>query len=164
MRTAEWVTALALMGLSGWFMWHATVLPIGWVKGSGPGGGSFPFWLALAMFVSAAAIFVRELRLWRLFGASGPFFLAHSWRRLAVVAGALVVTIGLIHLVGVYVAIPAFLVFYLRFLGRHRWPLVASITLAVPVFVFLFFEATLRIILPKGATEPLFVPLYALVF
>lgn len=164
MRTAEWVTALALMGLSGWFMWHATVLPIGWVQGSGPGGGSFPFWLGLIMFAGAAAIFVREFRLWRLAGNGGGFFLSHSWRRLLVVAASLAVTVGLIHVLGTYGALVAFLVFYLRFLGHHRWPLTAVITLATPVFIFFFFEVTLKIILPKGVSEPLFVPLYAIFF
>jgi hypothetical protein len=164
MRTAEWVTALALMGLSGWFMWHATVLPIGWVEGSGPGGGAFPFWLGLIMFVCAAAICVRELRLWRLVGDGGPFFLPHSWRRLFLVAASLAVTVGLIHLLGTYGALVLFLVFYLRFFGRHRWALTAAITAAVPVFIFFFFEVTLKIILPKGVSEPLFVPLYAVFF
>ncbi|MFP4125858.1 MAG: tripartite tricarboxylate transporter TctB family protein [Alphaproteobacteria bacterium] len=164
MRTAEWVTALALMGLSGWFMWHATVLPIGWVRGSGPGGGAFPFWLGLIMFVCAAAIFLRELRAWRRAGDGGPFFLPHSWRRLLIVAGTLALTVGLIHVLGTYGALIAFLVFSLRVLGQHRWPLTTAITLAVPVFIFFFFEVTLKIVLPKGVSEPLFVPLYAIFF
>ena len=34
----------------------------------------------------------------------------------------------------------------------------------VGVFVFFFFEVTLKILLPKGITEPLFFPLYNLFF
>ncbi len=76
------------------------------------------------------------------------------------VAGALAVSIGLIHVVGVYVSVPLFLIYYIRFLGRHSWFLTLSISLATPVVTFLFFDIALRIVLPKGYTEPLFYPLY----
>ena len=36
----------------------------------------------------------------------------------------------------------------------------AALTVAIPVVTFYFFEITLSIILPKGITEPLFIPLY----
>ena len=164
MRTAEWVTAALLMGLSAWFMLHATVLPIGWVPGSGPGGGAFPFWLAAIMFAASALIFVREFRLWRRLGDGGAFLMGHAWRRLLIVCVALVVTVGAIHVVGTYVAIPAFLLFYLKVLGRHGWPLSLILTVATPIALFFFFEVTLKILLPKGVTEPLFYPLYAMFF
>ena len=34
----------------------------------------------------------------------------------------------------------------------------------IPVVIFYFFEITLKIILPKGITEPLFIPLYKMFF
>ena len=37
------------------------------------------------------------------------------------------------------------------------------IALVTPVAVFLFFEGGMKILLPKGITEPLFFPLYKLV-
>jgi putative tricarboxylic transport membrane protein len=36
--------------------------------------------------------------------------------------------------------------------------------LCTPVALFFFFEVTLRILLPKGVTEPWFYPLYATFF
>ena len=36
-------------------------------------------------------------------------------------AGSLTVMIGLIHFIGVYFAVPALLVFYVRFVGHHSW-------------------------------------------
>jgi len=61
MRIVELATAGALMLMSAYFMWHATVLPIGWDPATGPGGGAFPFWLSAGMFVCAAIVFVRQL-------------------------------------------------------------------------------------------------------
>lgn len=163
MLAADRIIALALMGLSLYFMWHATVLPVGWVEGSGPGGGAFPFWLSLGMLLCAIGIFARS-------------FVATSHRdekfipdadavpQVVGVAGLLIATIAAIPFVGAYVALMAFLVIYLRVFGRHGWLLIAILTLATPVFLFFFFEVTLKILLPKGITEPLFLPLYATFF
>ena len=64
------------------------------------------------------------------------------------------------HFVGVYLAMPALLVFYMRFVGRHSWLLTSALAAATPVVTFFFFEIALRITLPKGYTEPMFYPLY----
>jgi len=73
---------------------------------------------------------------------------------------SLTVMIGAVHVIGMYFAIPLFLIYYIRFLGRHSWPLTLSIAIITPVITFFFFEIALRIVLPKGYTEPLFYPLY----
>ena len=80
----------------------------------------------------------------------------------ALVAGSLVMTVGLIEYVGVYVAIPLFIAFYLRIMGSHNWLLTGSIATATPIILFFFFEIALKITLPKGVTEPMFYPLYGL--
>ena len=180
MRAAELTIAASLMALSVWFMVLASELPIGWVEGRGPGGGAFPFWLGAVMFACAAAVFVRELRphTWRHrlrdetgqgdvdhAGEEGaPFIDPDAWGPLAATVGLLIGTIAMMHWLGTYVAIPLFLLIYLKTLGRRGWALSLTIALVTPVVLFLFFEATLRILLPKGITEPLFFPLYALVF
>jgi hypothetical protein len=72
--------------------------------------------------------------------------------------------IGSIHIIGVYGAVPLFLIFYMRFQGNHRWGLTGVLAVAMPVVLFLFFEIALNITLPKGLTEPLFYPLYDIFF
>jgi len=163
MLKAENMIAVTLLGASVYFMVHATVLPIGWVEYEGPGGGAFPFWLSAAMLLASGGILLRSLR-------EGPdtdqppFFDLQTRRAVLAVCGALIVAIALIPLLGAYVALPLFVLWYLRIFGGHGWVLTGILTLAVPVFVFFFFEVTLRILLPKGITEPLFFPLYALFF
>ena len=76
------------------------------------------------------------------------------------VAGSLAAMIGLIHIIGVYGAVPLFLIFYIRFLGRHSWAIAGSLAVSTPIAAFLFFEIALKKTLPKGYTEPLFYPLY----
>lgn len=163
MVTADRLIAVGIMLMSLYFMWHATVLPIGWNgMTGGPGGGAFPFWLSAVMLVCAAAILVRSLR--GKTNYSGDFFDPDTLRWVVSVVIALVVTIALIPWVGAYVALPLFLFWYLRIFGKHGWVLTASLTIITPLFLFFFFEVTLKILLPKGLTEPVFTPLYAIFF
>ena len=161
MLTADRVIALALMGLSVYFMAYAVDLPIGWNgQTGGPGGGAFPFWLSLVMLLCAGGVFLRTLGK----QDSSRFFDGQTIRSVLAVAVALLVTIALIPIAGAYVAIMLFLLWYLKVPGRHGWTLTAILTLATPVFLFFFFEVALKILLPKGWTEPLFLPLYAAFF
>ncbi|WP_119166072.1 tripartite tricarboxylate transporter TctB family protein [Algihabitans albus] len=165
MRVAELMVAALLMGLSGYFMLHATALPIGWEPGAGPGGGAFPFWLSLIMLAAVGGVFLRQFAgLLADRGSSRPFVTRAALRDLLFVGLSLVATIALIHVVGAYVAIPLFLLFYLRVMGNRGWRLTATLALVTPVVVFFFFEVALKILLPKGITEPLFIPLYTLLF
>lgn len=162
MLVADRLIAGAIMALSLYFMSHAVALPIGWNgQTGGPGGGAFPFWLSAIMLVCAGVILARSFAQ----NARASFFFDTTMLRpLLLVVGALVVTIALIPWLGAYVAIPAFLFWYLRIFGGHGWVLTLSLTILTPVFLFFFFETTLRILLPKGVTEPFFFPLYAMFF
>ena len=161
MRVAELVMAIAMAVFSLLLMWKSTELPIGWIPREGPGGGAFPFWLSAGMLLCCIAIIVR----WVL-GASAPsrsteaYMDRHTLKLFALVAGSLTVMIALIHIIGVYISLPLFLIFYMRVMGKHSWTTIGGIAAATPVVSFFFFEIALRIELPKGMTEPMFYPLY----
>lgn len=161
MRRAELVMALCLAAFSAYLMFKSAELPIGWIPDEGPGGGAFPFWLGAGMMVCCAAIIYRWVkRISPQSRSTEPYMDPNTLRMFITIAGSLTVMIGSIHVIGVYFALPLFLMFYLRFLGRHSWPLVAGVAVAAPVFTFFFFEIALLKTLPKGFTEPLFYPLY----
>ena len=161
MRVAELVMALVMASFSLYLMWKSTELPIGWIPDEGPGGGAFPFWLSLGMLLCCLAVIVRwALRQSPPSRSSETYMDPKTLRMFVLVAGSLAVMIGSIHIIGVYSAIPLYLVFYLRALGRHSWLTTATMATAVPVAAFFFFEIALKKTLPKGFTEPLFYPLY----
>lgn len=163
MLTADRLIAAGLMALSVYFMVHATVLPIGWNgMTGGPGGGAFPFWLSAIMFASAGGILVRSLR--GRTDYSGNFFDPETLQSVVRVVISIVVTVALIPWLGTYIAFPLFFIWYLRIFGKHSWTLTLALALCTPVFLFFFFEVTLKILLPKGLTEPFFIPLYAAFF
>ena len=165
MRVAELCMALIMALFSIYLMWKSTELPIGWIEGEGPGGGAFSFWLAGGMLLCCVAVVVNWVR-----RSSGParskdvFMDRDTFQSFLTVSLALTIMIGLIHIIGVYFSLPLFLAFYMRFLGRHSWVLVSSVALLTPVITFMFFELALTKTLPKGFTEPLFYPIYDLIY
>ena len=61
---------------------------------------------------------------------------------------------------GMYFSMFLFLIYYIRFLGRHSLATTLAVATSVPVALFFFFDVAMRIVLPKGYLEPLFIPLY----
>jgi hypothetical protein len=157
--------ATVMGAFSIYLMYKSAELPIGWIDEEGPGGGSWHFWLSSIMLISCGGI------LYNWFRKKGPvatstkvYIESHVLGDVLSVAVALIITVGLFSFVGIYGALPLFLIFYIRFMGKHSWRLTGILAVAIPVFIFYFFEITLKIILPKGLTEPLFLPLYKIFF
>lgn len=160
-RTAELLMAIMMGVFSIYLMYKSTELPIGWVEDEGPGGGTWPFWLAAIMLISCGGILYNWFRRKGPVAASTRVYIEkHVLGDVLAVAGSLVVTVALFSYIGIYGALPLFLIFYIRFLGKHSWLLTITLAVVIPVVIFYFFEITLKIILPKGITEPLFLPLY----
>ena len=162
MRMAELVMAVVMAVFSLYLMWKSAELPIGWIPGEGPGGGAWPFWLATGMLLCCIAIVYRwAKRLTPESRSEDVYMDSRAFKLFLLNAGALAAMIGLFHIVGAYGAIPAFLIFYLRFMGNHSWRLTGTFAVVTPVITFLFFEIALQKTLPKGFTDPWFEPIFA---
>jgi hypothetical protein len=167
MRTGEIVTAGILALFSLYLMWKSTELPVGYISGQGPGGGAWPFWLSLIMLLACGMI---ALNWWRRTSppaqSEEPLLDAYGWRMVALVGGGIVVFVGLINVISMYGAIAVFLIYYMRFLGRHGWALTLTIALTVPIAFFFFFEGAMRITMPTGMpfTDPVFNVLYEIIY
>ncbi len=160
-RVAELAMAILMGVFSLYLMYKSAELPIGWIPDEGPGGGAWPFWLSVMMLLSCVGIIVNWARRKGAIAVSEePYIGRGVLIEVGLVALALIVTVGLFSFIGVYGALPLFLLFYLRFLGNHSWGFSVSFALLIPIITFFFFEITLKITLPKGVTEPLFYPLY----
>lgn len=172
MRRAEIVTAIILGILSIYLMWKSGEAPswnpdiarfdnIGLIEGEGPGSGFWPFWLSLIMLVCCIWIAINWYRRTSPPSQSdAPYLDAQAKHMLLVVCGGLFGFLILIGVIGFYGAILVFLIYYIRFLGRHGWRTTLAIAICTPVFSFFFFDIAMRIVLPKGYLEPLFIPLY----
>jgi hypothetical protein len=165
-RTAELVMAIALALLSIAFMVKSLDgLSIWWVPEKGPGSGVWPFWLSFLMLLSCLTIIYRwYTRATPQSRSDEPFMDRHAVQVLGTTVAALFLLILLTGIIGIYFSLFLFLFFYLKILGRHSWTLSLALTAAVPVGVFVLFEYALTIPLPKGYLEPLFFPLYKIMY
>lgn len=164
MRKAEFVMA-AVMGIfSLYLMWKSAELNVGWIPEEGPGGGAWPFWLSAIMLICCILILINWYRRKSPPSQSEDVYMDKgSAAAVGLVAGSLIVTVALFYVIGVYGALPLFMIFYVRFLGRHSWPATAAMALITPVATFFFFDIALKITLPKGlpiVEETIFYPLY----
>lgn len=164
-RTAEILMAVLLAVLSVGLMIKSAELNIGWVKGAGPGAGAWPFWLSAGMLLSCLAIIVRWFRGVTEESRSAEIFLGTYSRKVIglTLAGLIGLLVGT-HIIGIYFSIMLFMFYFLRILGRHNWPTVIGLMVGTPVVMFLFFEWALKITLPQGISEPLFYPIYDLMY
>ena len=166
-RSAELLLAVIMGLLSIFFMWKSAELEIGWIPDRGPGGGAWPFWLSAIML---GCCVLNVFRWWRRVtpeSRSEAEFMDRDTRRINfITVGSLVALLVLTHIIGIYFAICLFLLFYIRFVGRHSWLLTGLLAVGTPVFLFFFFEAMLKIILPKGLSvfEPIYYPLYQIIY
>ena len=164
-RVAELAMAILMGVFSLYLMYKSAELPVGWIEDEGPGGGAWPFWLSVMMLLSCVGIIVNWVRRKGAIAVSeAPYIERGVLIDVGLVALSLIVTVGLFSFIGVYGALPLFLLFYLRLLGNHSWKLSIFFAVVIPIVTFFFFEIMLKITLPKGFTEPLFYPLYKIFY
>ncbi len=96
-------------------------------------------------------------------GQNSPFINPEVVSLLVVVTLLLFGAVAITQFLGMYVGVPLMMFFYLAFIGKHSWFTTLLISVLSPVIMFFFFELSLKIILPKGATETFFQYIYALV-
>jgi putative tricarboxylic transport membrane protein len=148
MRTADLVTAAVLMLLGGVVIFDSLRLGIGW-SSDGPRSGFFPFWLAVLMTVTCALIFVQALRR----PASGVFVSRAALRPVLSVLGPATAMIIVMQVTGLYVASAIYMAFYMRWIGRHRWPATIAMAVGLSIATFLVFEEWFLVPMPKGPLE-----------
>ena len=164
-RTAELLIAILLALCSIGLMVKSAELRIDWVPERGPGSGAWPFWLSLGMLLACLATIVRWFRKVTPESTNMDLFMTRETVLLVgISAGSIVFLLVVTHLLGIYVALFLFLLFYLKFVGRHSWLVTVTMMIVVPIFIFCLFEWALKIPLPKSISEPLFYPIYDLMY
>jgi len=149
-RWPEMIVAVLLMAVAALVLADSIRVGIGWAD-DGPRSGYFPFYIGLFLLASSASILVGQLRRWR---QADPVFAERS--QLALVIAVLVpiaVYVGGVALLGIYLASLLLIAYFMRRHGRYGWPLVAAVSVGVPLFFFFVFERWFLVPLPKGPIE-----------
>ena len=157
MRVAELVMAGVFLAFGALVMWDSRRLGSQW-GADGPQAGYFPFYIGLAIVISAAAIIFRALNL----GEKGRAAFV-EWGQLRMILTVMIPTVIYVALIanpwfglGIYVASAIFIAFVMWHLGKYRWARIVPVSLGVMFFFFLMFEVWFKVPLPKGPLEAAF--------
>lgn len=164
-RTAEILFAVILALCSIGLMIKSAELNIGWIEDKGPGSGAWPFWLSTGMLLCCIWTIYRWFKRITPESVSDEMYISRETMMVVgTSAGSILALLLMTQYAGIYIALPIFLLFYLKFIGRHTWALTLSLSVCVPVFIFCLFEWALKIPLPKAFTEEWFYPVYDLIY
>ncbi len=147
-RAAELVTAALIFALGAVVIFDSKRLGAGWAD-DGPQAGYFPFYIGLLICAAAAVNFAAALRK----GKDGTFVEVGQLKLVLAVLVPTIAYVALIAWLGIYVASAVFVAFFMRWLGKYAWWLVAAVSLGNSAFFFAVFEIWFKIPLPKGPLE-----------
>jgi putative tricarboxylic transport membrane protein len=148
MRKADIIVALCLLGLAGLVAWESLALSIGWGI-NGPEGGFFPFWLAVGLGICSLVTLGQAV--WRAaLALHQPLVTSGGWVPLLTVAVPAIAMVALSEGIGLYPATALYLAFYMRWVGKHRWPLVIALSICIPLGSYFLFDKWFLIPMPKG--------------
>src|SRR5256712_9012339 len=148
MRVADLATASVLILVGGVVVFDLIRIGIGWGT-DGPKSGFFPFWLGVILIAACVAIFARA---WRRSTVT-PFVTRAQLGPVLKVLWPATLMVILVKPLGLYVASALYIRFYMRWVGRHGWVVVALCAIGVPVLTFLVFETWFLVPMPKGPLE-----------
>ena len=164
-RTAELLVAILTIVISIGLMVKSADNNIGWVQGRGPGAGAWPFWLSVILLLSSIATLARWFMRATPESRNIERYIDPEARYIVgITVAALVILLLATHWIGIYLSLMAFLFFYVKIVGGHTWKVTLGMVIGMPVFIFGLFEWALTIPLPKGISQPLFIPIYRLIY
>ena len=118
----------------------------------GPRAGFFPFYVSLFVLVSSV---INGLLAWRQVPEDKLFA---EWGQLRQVLSVVIpagIYVGLIPAIGIYFSSLLLIGFFMKWLGKYGWGLVAAVAIGTPVIIFIVFERWFLVPLPKGPIEGL---------
>ena len=131
---------------------EARRLGAGWTT-DGPGPGYFPFYIGAILAIGGVGILYQSLISKSSNG--GTFVDSEQLKRVLSVLGPSVLYVGVIMVLGQYIASAVFIAIFMVWLGKYSWLKSAVVGLAVNALFFAMFEVWFKVPLYKGALDPL---------
>ena len=164
-KRAEIVVAVILALCSVALMYKSAQNSITWNTEEQMGAGFLPFYLSMGMFVCTVLTIIKFfLKKSPQSQNNEPFIDAEAFKFVAVTIVSLIVLVFAISYLGIYFSLVFFLAFYLRYFSDKSNSFILNFSITTPILTFLFFEWLLKIPLPQGISEPLFYPVYDIMY
>ena len=149
-RTMEIAVAVFILLCGATVIYDSVRLGAKWGE-DGPQAGYFPFYIGVILCIASAINLAGAMAAAR--RDDGDFVEIGALKLVFSVLVPTAVYAGLIGPLGLYVASTVFIAFFMRWLGKYKWWLVATISIGNSVVFFLVFEVWFKIPLPKGPLE-----------
>ncbi|QRG07422.1 tripartite tricarboxylate transporter TctB family protein [Xanthobacter dioxanivorans] len=149
-RTVDVAVALVFMALAALVMADSVRVGMSWAS-DGPQAGYFPFYVGLIMFVASAVTVVQALVTRH--PDLGNFVDRTQLKSVMQVLVPTTAYVGLIFLVGIYLASAVFIAFFMWWLGKYSIARILPVAVGVPLALFVMFEIWFLVPLPKGPLE-----------
>lgn len=149
---AEGIVATAVFIVGAIVIYGARQLGSGWGD-DGPQAGYFPFYVGLILCVVSVINFVSGV-----FGAkrkTTPFVTRGPAKQVMKVFVPAVVYVGVLQVIGIYVASAVYIAFFMRVIGKYSWVRSLTVAIAVNIVFFFMFEVWFLVPLYKGIYNPL---------
>jgi len=147
-RSVEVGVAIGVLLFGALVMYGSIQAGIGW-GAEGPKAGFFPFHIGLALVISSVVNFWNA---WRETDAG----LFAEWSQLRQVLAVVIPTaiyVAAIPFIGLYVSSIVLIAFFMRWLGKYNWLIIATVAIGMPVMTYIVFEKWFLVPLPKGPLE-----------
>ena len=133
-----------------------TKQPIGWEAGVGPQAGWFPYYLSLIMLICSLIVLIPKLIQAAREGlADKPFVSIDALKTILWAFVPMLIYVVTIPWLGFYLGSTLYLIYYIRFVGKHSWKLSLSTGILFSTALFFAFEKALKLTLEKGFIEPI---------
>jgi putative tricarboxylic transport membrane protein len=146
---AETLTALFFAAVGALAIWDSRRIGAGWAT-DGPQAGYFPFWIGLILLLASAGNLVLA---WRARAQLGVFASFEQLRLVSTILVPAVLYVGLIPVIGIYLASALLFAYFMRALGGFRLSVALATGAAVALVTFITFEIWFLVALPKGPIE-----------
>ena len=149
----EMAFALITMAFGATVISGALEFSIGWGE-IGPEAGYFPFRIGTLIVLASVVNLVRAVKRRR--APVETILTGEEGRRLVAFALPVLAFVGIVMVLGVYVASALYLLFTVGFVARHRLLVTVGVSLGSPLVLFVLFEIAFRTPLLKGPLEAAF--------
>jgi Tripartite tricarboxylate transporter TctB family len=148
----EVIVALGVLGMGLVVIFGSRALGSGWTS-DGPGAGYFPFWIGVILCIAGIGTVYQAIA--KSSRNTSVFVDGEQLKRVLSVFIPAVIYVGVVQLVGLYLASTIYIAGFMVLLGKYSW--IKSIVVAVAIMVLLFFmfEVWFKVPLFKGQFNPL---------
>lgn len=155
MRKADGICAIITLLIGILVISDALKLGVfGWGS-AGPEPGMYIFLLGAGVCVGSLVVLGQALARFRKGAPDKPFIRPGGLRPVLYVAVPAAIMVLMTEFIGLYLAAGLYLAVYMRWIGKHKWFIVAAVSILLPLVSYVVFDRFFLIPLPKGRFEAL---------